>query len=486
MTELRRQRAAPGARERRRASARSASSAAASGRSTCSSTRRSCASPGISAVDVQRAIAAQNLTTPGGGVDTGPQRLTFRVHGRVTSAGRSATSSSASGRPPDPRARRRAPWSTARRRPTPPPPSTACRRRAVGPQAVGREQRRRGRRPARAHEDLEKTLPGRLRRSRSCATITEITRTSVDAVQASTSSLGALLAAVDRAPLPRQRPQHHHRRPRHPDLDHRHVRADVADRLHAQHHHPAGAGARRRHRHRRRHRGAREHLPLHRGEEDRPMLAAIDATKEIGLAVLATTLSLLAVFLPVAFMGSIPGRFLRSFGLTMACRHRRLAARELLADADAGVALAAPRHAAPRVSARRTASSASSTSSTGPSSALYMRRPRLRDATGAGSSCSLCARDARRRACRSQDGAQGLLAEERRGAVPDQVRTPEGTSLAATELAAERIAREVREWPEVTPDRVTIGDNVDEDAEPGDDLRAPRCRPTSARCRRTS
>ena len=32
---------------------------------------------------------------------------------------------------------------------------------------------------------------------------------------------------------------------------------------------------------------------------------------------LATTLSLLAVFLPVAFMGGIPGRFLRSFGLTM-------------------------------------------------------------------------------------------------------------------------------------------------------------------------
>src|SRR5205814_6395078 len=49
----------------------------------------------------------------------------------------------------------------------------------------------------------------------------------------------------------------------------------------------------------------------------RPMPAAIYATREIGLPVLATTLSLLAVFLPVAFMSSIPGRFLRSFGLTM-------------------------------------------------------------------------------------------------------------------------------------------------------------------------
>ncbi|MFL6279669.1 MAG: efflux RND transporter permease subunit, partial [Vicinamibacterales bacterium] len=46
--------------------------------------------------------------------------------------------------------------------------------------------------------------------------------------------------------------------------------------------------------------------------------AAIDATREIGLAVLATTLSLVAIFVPVAFMGGIVGRFMKSFGLTMA------------------------------------------------------------------------------------------------------------------------------------------------------------------------
>src|SRR5688500_1476633 len=49
-----------------------------------------------------------------------------------------------------------------------------------------------------------------------------------------------------------------------------------------------------------------------------PMQAAISGTREVGLAVLATTLSLVAVFLPVAFMGGIVGRFLNSFGLTMA------------------------------------------------------------------------------------------------------------------------------------------------------------------------
>ena len=50
-----------------------------------------------------------------------------------------------------------------------------------------------------------------------------------------------------------------------------------------------------------------------------PFQAAIDGTKEIGLAVLATTLSLVAVFLPVAFMSGIVGRFMNSFGVTMSC-----------------------------------------------------------------------------------------------------------------------------------------------------------------------
>jgi hydrophobic/amphiphilic exporter-1 (mainly G- bacteria), HAE1 family len=49
-----------------------------------------------------------------------------------------------------------------------------------------------------------------------------------------------------------------------------------------------------------------------------PIEAAIEGTREIGLAVLATTLSLVAVFIPVAFMGGIVGRFMYSFGLTMA------------------------------------------------------------------------------------------------------------------------------------------------------------------------
>ncbi len=47
-----------------------------------------------------------------------------------------------------------------------------------------------------------------------------------------------------------------------------------------------------------------------------PHQAAIEGTREIGLAVLATTLSLMAVFVPIGFMQGIVGRFMSSFGLT--------------------------------------------------------------------------------------------------------------------------------------------------------------------------
>lgn len=49
-----------------------------------------------------------------------------------------------------------------------------------------------------------------------------------------------------------------------------------------------------------------------------PFQAAIEGTKEIGMAVLATTLSLMAVFVPIGFMSGIVGRFMSSFGLTAA------------------------------------------------------------------------------------------------------------------------------------------------------------------------
>ncbi|MGZ5443189.1 MAG: efflux RND transporter permease subunit [Thermoanaerobaculia bacterium] len=49
-----------------------------------------------------------------------------------------------------------------------------------------------------------------------------------------------------------------------------------------------------------------------------PAEAAVAGTKEVGLAVMATSMSLIVVFLPVAFMAGIVGRFMYSFGVTMA------------------------------------------------------------------------------------------------------------------------------------------------------------------------
>jgi HAE1 family hydrophobic/amphiphilic exporter-1 len=45
--------------------------------------------------------------------------------------------------------------------------------------------------------------------------------------------------------------------------------------------------------------------------------ASMDGTQEIGLAVLATTLSIVAVFMPIGFMGGIIGKFFHEFGLTI-------------------------------------------------------------------------------------------------------------------------------------------------------------------------
>lgn len=60
-----------------------------------------------------------------------------------------------------------------------------------------------------------------------------------------------------------------------------------------------------------------ENIVRHMNEGKKPFFAAIDAADEIGLAVVATTMAAVVVFLPVAFMGGIPGQFFRQFGLTV-------------------------------------------------------------------------------------------------------------------------------------------------------------------------
>ena len=61
-----------------------------------------------------------------------------------------------------------------------------------------------------------------------------------------------------------------------------------------------------------------ENIVRHLRKGKKPLEAATDAAIEIGLAVVATTLTLCAVFVPVAFMGGIPGEFFRPFAFTAA------------------------------------------------------------------------------------------------------------------------------------------------------------------------
>ena len=61
-----------------------------------------------------------------------------------------------------------------------------------------------------------------------------------------------------------------------------------------------------------------ENIVRHLGMGKSPMVAASDAAAEIGTAVIATSVTLAAVFVPVAFMPGIAGKFFREFGWTAA------------------------------------------------------------------------------------------------------------------------------------------------------------------------
>ncbi|MCC6216095.1 MAG: efflux RND transporter permease subunit [Polyangiaceae bacterium] len=202
---------------------------------------------------------------------------------------------------------------------------------------------------------------------------------------------------------------------------------------------------------------------VHRYVEERalsPVRAAVVATREIALAVLATTLSLVAVFLPVAFMSGIVGRFLKSFGLTMSF--------SILVSMLVSFTLT------PMLSSR------------------WLRRARPHAEGGAQRSIlervvdrayapverayvALLRWVMRRRwvvvlaSLATLAATVPLIAAVPKGFLPRtddaqfeiNVRAPEGQSLEATTLDAERIAREVRGLPHVESTIVTIGDSND-------------------------
>ncbi|HEY1818239.1 MAG TPA: efflux RND transporter permease subunit [Kofleriaceae bacterium] len=197
----------------------------------------------------------------------------------------------------------------------------------------------------------------------------------------------------------------------------------------------------------------------------KPFPAAIQATKEIGMAVLATTLSLMAVFLPVAFMNGIIGRFMYSFGLTMAFAilvsmivafslTPMMAARLLPLPAPEG----SERH---RSWLERF------------SDGLYHPIARLYSGV-----LAFCLRHRwivglaivvtfgiTLPMCKKLGG--DFLPVNDEGQFEIYLQTPEGTSLDATTLIGERIARQVRDIPEVNETLVTVAGGDERQANVG-------------------
>jgi hydrophobe/amphiphile efflux-1 (HAE1) family protein len=193
-----------------------------------------------------------------------------------------------------------------------------------------------------------------------------------------------------------------------------------------------------------------------------PMRAAVEATREIGLAVLATTLSLLAVFVPVAFMNGIVGRFLKSFGLTMAFAIAvslfvsftltpMLSSRWLRAQRplSGGGAAARRKSLLERIVDRFYL----------PVERAYMRVlgfvMHRRWIVVIASVAALVAIGPLGKAVK-----KGFLPDSDEAHFEINVRAPEGTTLEQTGLTAERIARDVRALPHVESTLVTIGDNA--------------------------
>ena len=70
-------------------------------------------------------------------------------------------------------------------------------------------------------------------------------------------------------------------------------------------------------------------------EGQKPLLAALDGSREIGFAVIATTLVLVAVFVPLSFIEGDIGRLFREFGITLAAAVLFLQPGRADPDADA-------------------------------------------------------------------------------------------------------------------------------------------------------
>ena len=183
----------------------------------------------------------------------------------------------------------------------------------------------------------------------------------------------------------------------------------------------------------------------------KPFPAAVLATREIGLPVLATTLSLMAVFVPVAFVGGIPGRFLKNFGYTMAFAVGvSLFVSFSLTPMLSARALKAPEHGAKPPILSRIVDVFYR-----PIERVYMRMLTF----------SMSHRWVVVAACALALGScipiskrvpGGFLPVDDQAQFEMSVRTPEGTSAEETGLISERVAQQARKLPGVVHTVVTV------------------------------
>jgi hydrophobe/amphiphile efflux-1 (HAE1) family protein len=190
-----------------------------------------------------------------------------------------------------------------------------------------------------------------------------------------------------------------------------------------------------------------------------PVKAAVLATKEIGLAVLATTLSLIAVFAPIAFMSGIVGRFLKSFGLTMAF--------------SIAVSMLVSFTLTPMLSSRWLKTHRPMHGSTEHKKSLLERIVDKVYLPIERAYVAILSWVMKRRwtvvaaSILTLASIVPLMGMVPKGFLPRSddaqfeinVRAPEGASLESTAIMAERIARDVRTMPNVKSTVTTIGDN---------------------------
>jgi hydrophobe/amphiphile efflux-1 (HAE1) family protein len=186
-----------------------------------------------------------------------------------------------------------------------------------------------------------------------------------------------------------------------------------------------------------------------------PREAAIAGTREIGLAVLATTLSLIAVFLPVAFLGGIPGRFLSSFGITMAFSIAvSLFVSFTLTPMLASRWLDAKKHGDHRKTILERVVDYGYRPVERGYSRLLAFCMRHRWVVVVASVLALVSTGPLAGAAR-----KGFLPIDDKAQFEVAIRLPEGRSVAATEVVGERVARQIRDLPQVVATLVTIGDD---------------------------